>query len=167
MTFKKGHIPHNTGNRGYRNKGSFKKKQIPWNKGIKTNIPRCKKCGIFLSKNKKHICKNVDLQGDRYCVQCKIKLKNKGWERYSRICGKCGKIQQRQKEKKLRIQIINDFGGKCQKCGYCKYIQCLEFHHKNKNDKKSKHFLKEIEKYPKNFKLYCNRCHREIHLERK
>jgi len=142
----------------------FKKGQIPWNKGIKTNIPRCPDCGSFLG-SAPHKCRNVDKKGPRFCVDCDKLLKNVGYERWHNICPRCGKIRWRENQKKLRRELIQQFGGACQICNYKKYEACLEFHHKNSVEKKGKHFLKEIQMYPKNFSLLCNRCHREYHIE--
>lgn len=143
----------------------FKKGMIPWNKNVPTTIHRCSLCGSFISLNKKHICRNVDLKGERFCNICGIKLKNTSWERYSKICGKCGKIKFNKNQKELRKKAILLFGGKCQICGYNKYKECLEFHHLNSSEKKGKSFIKEVLKNPEKFKLYCNRCHREVELK--
>lgn len=139
----------------------------PWNKGKPSNAPRCKECGQFLPRDGEHICKSVDLRKDRRCLICYKGLKNKGWERYSKICGPCGKKIQRQKERELRSKLIQQFGGKCEVCGYDKFEECLEFHHIDKSIKKSKHFLKDILKYPEKFELLCNRCHREKEIKNK
>jgi len=145
----------------------WKKGYVPWNKGMKYTELSCKKCGLFISKSKKHKCRSVELKGKRFCIECGDKLSNKGWERYSKICGVCGKKKQRKAERLLRKKLIKDFGGKCQikSCGYNKYEECLEFHHLSKKDKKNKHFLKEVLKHPKKFRLLCNRCHREKHIK--
>lgn len=145
----------------------FQKNQIPWNKDIPTTIKRCKDCGSFIGNKKEHICKSVDKKGIRYCNKCGVELKNNNWERYSKHCGKCGsKIRIRNERIKKNV-LIKQFGGKCQKCGYNKYIGCLEFHHFFKEDKKSKYFLNEVQKYPERYNLLCNRCHRETHIELK
>lgn len=143
----------------------FEPEQIPWNKGVPTTIKRCKKCGSFLGKETEHVCRNVELKGNRFCNICHSQLKNHSWERYSKICGKCGKKIQRENERILRSELIKQFGGKCKKCGYNKYSVCLEFHHLYKEDKKGKHFLKEVQKHHERFELLCNRCHREVEVE--
>jgi hypothetical protein len=145
----------------------FEKNQIPWNKGIPTTIKRCKDCGSFISDKSEHVCKSVDKKGIRYCNKCGAELKNSGWERYSKICGRCGKKIQRENERILRDELIKQFGGKCQKCEYDKVKECLEFHHLFKEDKRGKHFLKDIQKHPERYNLLCNRCHREIEVELK
>jgi len=101
------------------------------------------------------------MKGKRYCKICKTELKNTGWERYSKICGPCGKRIQRENERELKKKLVEQFGGKCLECGYNKFIECLEFHHLYREDKNGKHFLKEVQKHPERFELLCNRCHRE------
>jgi acetyl-CoA carboxylase beta subunit len=140
----------------------FEKGHEAWNKGMRSSTKKCPLCGVFLSDKKEHVCRNVELKGNRYCKECGVLLKNTGHERYSKICDRCGKIIQRQNEKKLRAFLIDKFGGKCEVCRYNKAKECLEFHHKNKEDKKSKHFLKQILNFPERFMLLCNRCHREV-----
>jgi hypothetical protein len=147
--------------------GKFEKNQIPWNKGVPTDIERCPDCGSFIGNKKEHNCKNIDKRGIRYCKICNNKLKNEGWERYSKICGFCNRKIQRENERNLRHKLVQQFNGKCEICDYNKFEECLEFHHLFKDDKKNKHFLKDIEKHPEKFKLLCNRCHREVHIKLK
>ena len=70
--------------------------------------------------------------------------------------------------RKVKNQIIEYKGGKCEICGYNKCIEALEFHHLNPQEKdfnisggtKSFKSLKpEIDKCI----LVCANCHREIH----
>ena len=169
MRYQKGHSAWNKGKKGLTNSGSFQKGHKPIITDTSLIRERCI-CGAFISKDKSkpHICKNVDLRGDRYCMDCGSLLRNdKLHERYSKICSKCSKKLQRQKERDLRAKLIKQFGGKCEICGYSKYTECLEFHHKNNTDKKGKHFLKEILKQPDCFNLWCNRCHREKEIDLK
>jgi len=82
------------------------------------------------------------------------------------------KLEQRREEKRL---LVETFGGRCQSCGYDKCIQALEFHHKDRNQKKD--FLKdkprtakfrfdilklEIISFPERFTLLCANCHVEV-----
>ena len=142
----------------------FEKGQIPWNKGIPTKNERCTDCGTFIGGKTEHICKSVEKRGPRYCKNCIRKLKSTGWERYSKICGPCGKKIQRENERKLREELIQIFGGKCKKCGYDDFKECLEFHHLKKGEKRNKHFLKQVKKHSEHFELLCNRCHRETEV---
>ncbi len=126
---------------------------------------RCPDCGCYVGK-KKHQCKSVDLKGIRYCADCgKVKMKNIGRERYQKICSKCTGIRNRIYENKLKRQAVKLFGNKCQKCGYGAYIECLEFHHRDAAEKQSRDFIRIVLKYPEKFKMLCNRCHRELHVD--
>jgi len=149
-------------------------KRIPNRKDCKTNIclectakNRCQLCGRFLKADGSHICNKVDLRGPRFCQDCGKLLSNKGYERWKSRCGSCAKKIQRQKERELRNRLIKQFGSKCKECGYDKFKECLEFHHIDKSIKKSKHFLKDILKYPEKFELLCNRCHRKKEIKNK
>lgn len=68
----------------------------------------------------------------------------------------------------IKQRLVDYKGGKCQICGYNRYINALEFHHVNPEEKdftisggtKSFDTLKpEIDKCI----LVCSNCHREIH----
>lgn len=70
--------------------------------------------------------------------------------------------------KKVKVNLVNYKGGKCEKCGYDKCIRSLEFHHLDPNEKdftisgKSWSFerlKKEVDKCI----LVCSNCHNEIH----
>ena len=124
---------------------------------------RCNKCGQFLGKV--HNCASVDLKGQRVCSECDKLLYNIGYQRWKHRCPSCERKYWRVKERELRHQLVIQFGGKCCICEYSKYEACLEFHHLYADDKKGKHFLNEIAKHPDKFRLLCNRCHRELHIE--
>lgn len=78
------------------------------------------------------------------------------------------------RRKKLRVMAIEKAGGKCVRCGYNKYLEVLEFHHKNPSEKLfgigqkglTRSWTKiqaEIDKC----NLLCANCHREQHVEEK
>ena len=166
MPFKKGHKPHNKHKTGYANRGTFKAGLTPWNKGRKTAVPRCQDCGGFVGGDKPHVCRSVEAKGHRHCDDCGNPLRNIGWERYSKVCGRCGKKKWRKLERQLKRAAVELFGGECETCGYDTYVECLEFHHTDpEKKKKGKHFIREVLAQPEQFKLYCNRCHREYHIE--
>jgi len=128
---------------------------------------QCNLCGKFISKDKKHICSSVDIKGTRYCHECGKELSNVTWERYSKLCGRCGKKEWRKKEKEKRIQLIKQFGNKCSLCGYDKHLPSLHFHHTDSSEKylwtcSGKHSIREIEIHPERFMLICANCHGEI-----
>lgn len=126
-------------------------------------IVRCQRCGCIMGK-KQHICKSVDLRGERNCESCGVVLSNIGRMRYQKLCPKCAGLKDRKYKRVLKIQLVKMFGGKCELCGYHKFIECLEFHHMEGNEKKSKCFLNKVEDNPSLFNLWCNRCHREQHI---
>ncbi len=143
-------------------------KRIPNRKDRKNNMclecsykNRCKICGKFLKVDGIHLCNGINLRGPRFFQDCGRLLNNDNYERWKSRCGSCDKKIQRQKERELKDKLIQQLGGKCRICGYDKFKECLEFHHIDKDMKKSKHFLKDVLKYPEKFELLCNRCHRE------
>lgn len=142
----------------------FKKGNIPWNKGLKSNRPKCPKCGQFISKRKgEHVCKAVELRGKRYCAICGKELSNQGWERYQKRCGSCGKKLYRENERLRRRELRSLFGGKCQVCSYNKYEFRLAFHHidgRADNERNKKVSLREVRDYPNRFGLLCLNCHK-------
>lgn len=87
-------------------------------------------------------------------------------------CKKCRseRVSKSRKEqiKKLKLH----FGGKCIKCGYDKYLQALDFHHQDPNQKEfglgenrsGRSYKRMIEEASK-CDLLCCRCHREFHIE--
>lgn len=168
MGFKKGYIPWNTGLKGITVKSSFKKGHGPVDKKYWNNNKRCKFCGLFLSPRKEHLCKNVDKK-TRHCLICGSELKKVGFERNMKICFDCFFILRKKRTLDLRLKLIKQFGGKCQKCDYKKCQECLEFHHKKKEGKIKREYrfgyYKDIQKHPKDFSLFCNRCHREKEVD--
>lgn len=76
--------------------------------------------------------------------------------------------KQKQRSLLRKIQLINEFGGKCQECGYNKNIAALEFHHINPDEKEFQLDMRNtsIEKLrieAAKCKLLCANCHRELH----
>ena len=84
-------------------------------------------------------------------------------------CKKCRNEAVKNKRKKLRLELIEYKGGKCEICGYCKCYDALEFHHKNPEEKEfgiSNGNTVSIEKLKKEVdkcSLLCANCHREVH----
>ena len=77
--------------------------------------------------------------------------------------------KQKQRGLLRKIQLINEFGGKCQECGYNKNIAALEFHHIDPNEKefhlgnaKTTNLDKLLLEMDKCI-LVCANCHRELH----
>ena len=114
----------------------------------------------------------------RFCPKCKKECETS--EFYSRrdksnsspYCKKCTGLQTVERQRKLKKQMVDYKGGKCQKCGYDKYIGALEFHHLNPEEKDftlshlkiysiNQVVIDELDKCI----LLCSNCHREIHGE--
>lgn len=70
--------------------------------------------------------------------------------------------------KKIKIQLVEYKGGKCENCGYNKCLDALDFHHRDPNKKdfgiggKTKSIDK-MKKEADKCVLVCANCHREIH----
>lgn len=70
-----------------------------------------------------------------------------------------------------KLELIDLFGGKCERCGYDKNISAFDFHHKDPDEKSFEvkvQFLKyktenEILEEALKCMLLCSNCHREIH----
>ncbi len=80
----------------------------------------------------------------------------------------------KERQKKIKIELINLLGGKCNKCGYNKCISELDFHHKKNKGKEDnvsfflyRGYLKKAKKEAKKCILLCSNCHRELHWDRK
>jgi len=137
----------------------------------------------------------MDNNSIRYCETCNAELKTKTGkkiQRRKRFCSqKCHDVlksynsSQIQKDFKKeyglnkyclkgiykKLQLIDIFGGKCEKCGYDKNISAFDFHHKNPYEKnfeiktqnlkckKDDEILEEAMKCM----LLCANCHRELH----
>jgi predicted HNH restriction endonuclease len=73
--------------------------------------------------------------------------------------------------RKLKEKCVAYKGGKCSKCGYNKFVEALEFHHINPEEKslslstgKGYSFEKVKDELDKCI-LVCANCHREIHVQ--
>ena len=75
-----------------------------------------------------------------------------------------------QKGTERKLQLIDLFGGKCEKCGYNKNLAAFDFHHKDPYDKNFEvkiqklNYLKEEDILEEAMKcmLLCANCHREL-----
>jgi len=116
-------------------------------------------------RNREHV---LELKR-KYRERHREELIKKQTEYYRRV----GWYKRRVRLRRIKKELVEMLGGKCQKCGYDKYIGCLEFHHIDPNEKEGekewqktslrKQFIKKIQEGK--IMLLCNRCHREIHLE--
>lgn len=129
----------------------------------------CLECSPFKGHNTKQLEKMND---DKQC-KCQIcdreyLLKRKTGHNKS-VCNSCRTALRRYKIKK---ELVEYKGCKCEKCGYNKNIKNLEFHHLNPDDKEfnisTEGGIRSIEEFKKEVDkciLVCTICHRDIHDE--
>lgn len=72
--------------------------------------------------------------------------------------------------KRVKQELVDYKGGKCQVCGYNRCNEALEFHHLNPKEKdfslSSQHkSIELLKKEADKCVLLCCRCHREVHSE--
>jgi len=94
------------------------------------------------------------------CVLCDKKCKNA-----KKICGNCAVVIRRMK---LKQQLVDYKGGKCELCGYNKNVKALSFHHLDPNEKeynisKYSKSLERLKKEVDKCQLLCMNCHAETH----
>ena len=87
-------------------------------------------------------------------------------------CKKCLVEYDYQKRHRIKEQLVEYKGGKCEICGYNKCLNALDFHHRNPEEKEyalnTANYNKSFEKLKKEVDkciLVCSNCHREIHFE--
>ena len=86
-------------------------------------------------------------------------------------CKKCMTDCINEKRRKLKRELVEYKGGKCEICGYNDCIAALEFHHLNPDEKDfgiGNGNIKSLERLKKEADkciLVCNRCHEEIHYK--
>ena len=84
-------------------------------------------------------------------------------------CRKCSSESVDNRRRKLKHEIVQYKGGKCEICGYDKCEAALEFHHLNPNVKEFQlssgniYSLEKMKKEANKCILVCANCHREIH----
>lgn len=116
----------------------------------------------------------------RYCPSCKQECSienfyNRRGKKYSSVyCKDCTKEQSLKRQRKLKKQMVEYKGNKCERCGYHKYIGALEFHHIdpsvkdfNPSSLKRYTFDEKIKNELDKCILLCANCHREVHHELK
>jgi hypothetical protein len=100
-----------------------------------------------------HLCRNILI--GRQTKFCSVNCKNK--DAVTR------------KRRKNKAQLVEMFGGKCEKCGYDKSVAALHFHHKDDNKSfgiaekgRTPNFQLLIDEARKCI-LICANCHAEDH----
>lgn len=75
----------------------------------------------------------------------------------------------RQKGRAVKIVLVAQFGGKCQRCGYDRCMRALQFHHTDDSEKaewskkSGRASQDEVAAHPERFLLLCANCHFEEH----
>ena len=99
---------------------------------------------------------------------CKYILEGRGYYR----CTKCRMDAVSRKRRKIKIDLVEYKGGKCEMCGYNKCIAALDFHHKDYREKDfnlskngNTYGLERAKKEVDKCILICSNCHRELHYE--
>ena len=74
------------------------------------------------------------------------------------------------RRKNLKIALVEYKGGKCMRCGYHKYLEVLEFHHRDPTQKDLEisygtRTLSALKLEADKCDIYCPTCHREVHIE--
>ena len=113
--------------------------------------------------------KEKDKYITRYCKHhgdVKFILEGRGYYR----CTKCRMDAVSRKRKKLKKDLVNYKGGKCEKCGYDKCVAAMDFHHINPKEKNfgigqngNTNSIEKLKKEVDKCLLLCANCHRELH----
>lgn len=84
-------------------------------------------------------------------------------------CLGCEADRKKNHRARLKLRLVEEFGGKCRVCGYNKYIGALEFHHLDPSQKSfnlgSTGWMKGYEVTRKEAEkciLLCSNCHKEV-----
>ena len=76
------------------------------------------------------------------------------------------------RRRKIRAKAVAHAGGKCIRCGYNKYMEVLEFHHKDPSQKifgigqnGLTRSWEKVKAETEKCDLLCANCHRELHAK--
>ena len=125
--------------------------------------------GYTLKEGDKRICeicgKEYEIVDNgwtrRYCYECSPQV-TKTFTRADNITAK---------RRAIKIALIKEAGGKCQRCGYNKCMRALEFHHVDPSTKDfgiSRQLNKDMSELREEVSkciLLCSNCHAEVHDE--
>jgi len=132
----------------------------------------CWECKPYNTGNRKALSESEF----KVCPRCTLELPieqfyikaNTGKRRTVTYCKICLPLYNKERELKVKIELILLKGGCCYLCGYKKNVYALDFHHRDPSKKEfnlahtsgiTQKVLDEIEKCD----LVCSNCHREIH----
>lgn len=86
-------------------------------------------------------------------------------------CNECNYNRVYDRRRKIKHELVEYKGGKCEKCGYDKCEEALDFHHLDPNKKDftissyANLSIKKLKEETDKCVLVCANCHREIHKE--
>jgi 5-methylcytosine-specific restriction endonuclease McrA len=126
--------------------------------------------------------KTISLQNRKFCLKCSsykgrntspydpVIRKARIWKNYSQAEKDASTMCNYYRALKVRRELYQKSGGKCQKCGYSKCDRALTFHHRNPDEKLfglslNKLWSKNIELIEKEWAkcdLLCMNCHAEV-----
>jgi hypothetical protein len=77
----------------------------------------------------------------------------------------------KQRRERIKRELLQRRGGKCQECGYAKSVSALCFHHRNPKEKAinisgvrlTRISKKQLEIEADKCDVYCLNCHSELH----
>ncbi len=84
-------------------------------------------------------------------------------------CKKCRSMHVSKRRAAIKLKLVEEFGGCCQKCGYNKCVRALHFHHKNPKEKLfsisgqgQTRSLDRTRREAEKCILLCSNCHAEV-----
>ena len=142
----------------------------------------CRKCGEIIPYTITIDGKVSNLQNRKFCLKCSsykgrntspndpVIRKAKVWKEYTEKQKECVKLSLYKRALRVRDELCEEHGGKCQVCGYNTCKRALSFHHR---DPENKLFCLTLNKlWSKNRKLIdeesrkcdllCLNCHAEL-----
>jgi hypothetical protein len=137
---------------------------------VLNNRKFCLKCSPFGAHN----TKTSLLENQKYCPKCKKSLSSSLFfsspsRSISCWCKDCNAKDSKRRANKNKQAAVLYKGGKCQVCGYDRCWAAMDFHHKNRSEKKfSISTLKNrkmdyaLQEELDKCILLCCRCHREV-----
>ncbi len=127
---------------------------------LKNNIPK-----VIPRKKGEYSTLRLEMGEDKWKeYQKERKIKNsKKWR-----CNNPEKYVNR--DFNIKIRIIKERGGRCEKCGYSKCLGALDFHHRDPSQKEfamayCHRSYKKMKIESEKCDILCSNCHREIHYD--
>ena len=137
----------------------------------------CLECSPWGQHNTKKLVATVPKQvNTKTCPRCGVEkkpeefYKRRSGNGLSPYCKPCTNEQTLERQRKFKKQCVEHLGGSCEHRGYDRYYGCLEFHHKDPNEKdfsiakaKLTSFNQKVKDELDKCMLLCANCHREEH----